>query len=172
MFVTPWACKVAAVATIMKKAIRFEKPMPTRGVDVQPAQTRLPLPRSDPQRLVGRDALDFLDLLLGLPEEEIRTDRRSQDGDDHGQVVLVPMDRRDKRRAKRGQPVDLDTEGDADVGEQGQRQPLQHADIAGVRQEHLEQQRNDPESNGEQRLVAAADQSPRSLPSRSGPRRD
>ena len=43
-----------------------------------------------------------------------------------------------------------DAESHADVGQQGQGQPLEHADVARVRKKHLQQQRDDAECRGEQ----------------------
>ena len=95
MLVTPWTCSVAAVARIMKKAIRLEKPIPTNVSMCSRRRWDFRLSWGDAQRFVGSDALDFFDFLLRLPEEQIGTDRRAQDGDDRRHVVLVPVDRRE-----------------------------------------------------------------------------
>jgi hypothetical protein len=62
------------------------------SVDAQTPQLSTRLLGRDPQGLVRPNAIDLLDLLLGLPEEEIRADDRAEDGDDRRDVFLAPVE--------------------------------------------------------------------------------
>ena len=105
----------------------------------------------------GALGLLFLDLLGALPEEQVGADGGAEDGHDHDDPALVRKAREDRMDGDLA-PVDLDAEDDGDIGEQRQGQPLQQADIAMIRHEHLQQDRDQREGDGQQVLVGAGHQ--------------
>ena len=90
MSVTPCACSVAAVVSMMNSAIRLEKPMPTSVSSRMRAICARRLLRRLVQRLGLRLFLLVLDFFVGLPEEEIGADRGAEHRDDDGEIVARP----------------------------------------------------------------------------------
>ena len=129
ILVTPCAPSVAAVVTMMKKAMRFEASHAYPGIDRDMPEGVLP--RIGAHAISGAEAqTGFLGLLRGLPEEQVGADRRAEDGDDHQQEIAVERDRGEQRRAQHFPPRHMDEEGRDDIGEQ---RPGQELEIAGIR---------------------------------------
>ena len=93
------------------------------------------------QRLVALALVHLLDLLRGLPEEEIGADGGAEDRDHHHEIIGVDDSLRPHRGEQRRAPRDLHGEGGGDIGKQRQRQEFQHRRVASIGQEHLEQGR-------------------------------
>jgi hypothetical protein len=92
MSVIPCAFRVAAVVSMMKRAMRFERPMPTSVSSRMRAICRGRLLGRVDQRLgLGIFPLIF-DLFARLPEEEIGADGGAKDGDDDGQIITRQID--------------------------------------------------------------------------------
>jgi hypothetical protein len=98
----------------------------------------------------------LLDFLRALPEEQVRADGRAEHGDDQGERIARQLEARQQRPLHDFPPVDMHREGDADIGEQREGQPLQHVDVAVIGNEH----RPDEAAQREQdriKVLAAAD---------------
>ena len=87
MSVTPCACSVAAVVSMMNSAMMFEAPMPTRVSSRMRAIWRGACVGRLDQRLGLGIFFLVLHLLAGLPEEQVGADRGAEHGDDHGQIA-------------------------------------------------------------------------------------
>src|SRR5450631_664214 len=61
-------------------------------------------------------AFDFLDLLRSLPKEQVWADRRTEDGDQRGEVFWCKPYRRNERLLQRRGPWHVDDECGHDVG--------------------------------------------------------
>ena len=85
MSVLPLAFRVTAVVSMMKKATRLEKPMPTQVSQPMRPSSRGGLFRMVEQRPGLGIGLLVLDLLRALPEEQVGADGGAEDGDDQGQ---------------------------------------------------------------------------------------
>ena len=102
------------------------------------------------RRLLGRAnraacasgaSLLVLDLLGRLPEEEVGADRRAEHRDDGDDVLRVSTRAAARQARARPRPSGHDDEHRRDIGEQRQRQPFQHRDVARIADEDLEQAR-------------------------------
>ncbi|OJU14583.1 MAG: hypothetical protein BGN95_04530 [Sphingomonas sp. 66-10] len=102
-----------------------------------------------------RASAHILDLLGGLPEEEIGTDRRPEDADDHHRGGAVEADMRQKRLAHCHTPIDMHDEQHGDIGKQRKCQPFQIEDIAMIRHEHLQEERCGNEQRGHEMAIEA-----------------
>jgi len=69
----------------------------------------------------------LLDLLGGLPEEEIGRDRGPQDAHECGEVAVGPLNARGHGGDQDSLPVRSGQERGQDVGEQDEREPLEDA---------------------------------------------
>ena len=90
----PCSFSVTAVATTMHSAITFEKVMPTTVSCLMRDRCSAHVFGVLAQLPRVRPAVAVLDFLRGLPEEQVRADRRAEHGDHHRRVVL----RREARR--------------------------------------------------------------------------
>src|SRR5207244_1735930 len=87
---------------------------------------------------LGRvDAL-VLGLFRGLPEKQIRADRRAQDSDDGDDIILLPYDAGYQRAIEYLAPRYAHHEHRRDISEERQGQPFQEDDVALVAGENLE----------------------------------
>ncbi len=127
------------------------------GIDADPLELGARLLGRALQRPGMRRLLDLLDLLLGLPEEEIGTDRGAQDRHQRSQIRGRPGDPRDDQAMPDNAPRHVDDERHRDIGEQRHGQPFEHRDIARITRERLEQHRHQPEG-GHIEERGAADQ--------------
>ena len=84
--------------------------------------------------------LDLLHLLRALPEEQVGADGGAEHGHDQGGRVAGELQARRDGGPGHLQPGRMDREDHGHIGEQGQGQPLQEADIAVVRHEDLQAQ--------------------------------
>ena len=87
----------------------------------------------------------LLDFLAGLPEEQVRRDRRAEEGDEDADIGRVEPDRRDQRARQDLDDVGPGEQGSRDVGKQGQGQPLEDLLDEAVAAEDL--QPNDPQAD-------------------------
>ncbi len=87
MSVTPWACRVAAVVDDDEQGDEVGEAHADVGVDADAAELGRRLLGRALQRLGVGALLDLLDLLLGLPEEQVGADRGAEDRDHHGEIV-------------------------------------------------------------------------------------
>ena len=93
-----------------------------------------------------------------LPEEEIRTDRRTEDANDHGGGAEIQRQLRPHRSQSHFSPRDLDREQDGGIGQQRKRQPLQEKHVAVIRHKNLKQQRYNDKNSGHEVAIKAADE--------------
>jgi len=100
----------------------------------------------------------LLYLLRCLPEKQIGADRGAENRDQRGQIVALEGERRRQQRAQHLAPGNLHREHRADISEQGQRQPFQHAHIADIRNEHLQQHGHRAKGHYPQGMRAAGQQ--------------
>ena len=107
------------------------------------------LSRRFENRLRGRVFLDVLDLFRRLPEKEIGADRRAEDGDDHGEIGGRPFDMRNDEMVGDRSPWHANDEHRGDIGQQREREPAQHGDVARVAHEDFEEH----DQNGERRHI-------------------
>ncbi len=124
MSVLPWAWRVSAVARITKNITRFEEKVPK---PMSSFRSTISLSVA-PWRQLGGDAahgLLLLDLLGGLPEEEIGADRRPQQGHQGGPAVLRLRQGRDERVVEDLPPVGMEEQRRDDVGDEDEGQPLE-----------------------------------------------
>ena len=105
-----------------------------------------------------RRAAHVLDLLRGLPEEEIGADRRAEDAHHHRRRGGIEREARPDRAKRHLAPGNMDREQHRGVGEQRKGQPLQVGDIAVVGDEHLQQQRQEHEEQRHQAPIDAGDE--------------
>ena len=137
--------------------------------DIRPRAAQLALEgaaRPIAQLVIQR--LVRLDLLRRLPEKEIRTDSRPEDGDEGKEIVLRERDLRKQRPLQHVAPVRLREERRDDVCEEYERQPLEDPEEHRVRAEHEKEQNDAGEHRHE---VAALDvvsiSAPAAIPERS-----
>ena len=139
MLVTPLAFSTAAVVRMMKKAMPFESSMPSDGVGPDARELGISAALGLlAQRPVALALVHLLDLLGGLPEEQIGADGGAEHGDHHHEIIGVDGRLRPHCGDQRRAPWDVHGEGGRDIGEQRQRQEFQHRRIAAVGQEDLE----------------------------------
>ena len=100
----------------------------------------------------------FLGLLRSLPEEEIRADGGSEDGNDGEEKVAIERYRWNEGRDEHLAPRDLNAECGDDVDQQHQRQELQEAGVAVIGDENLCKQAGEPESESIEKRGAANDE--------------
>src|SRR6218665_1666033 len=103
-------------------------------------------------------AMLFLDLLTGLPEEEIGADRRAEDRDERGRIGGVELDIGYHHRPERLAPGDMDDEQHRDIGEEGERRPFEDRGIARIAEPDLEDDAENAEQQGVERGIAAGEQ--------------
>ncbi len=154
----PAACSVAAALTMMKSAIRFEKPMPMYVSILIRRRCRRAVSGACVSGAAAGSGIDLLDFLRRLPEEEIGADRRAEQRDDDGQRFAGQREPRPDDAGERLAPRYGDREHHGDVRQQRERQPLEVADVALVGQEHLQQQAGDAEDDRMAVLGAADDE--------------
>src|SRR6185295_1158095 len=66
----------------------------------------------------------FFNFLIGLPEEEIGRDRRSENCNHGCEICSLKMNGRDERSLQDFTPIGLSEERGSDVGKKGERQPF------------------------------------------------
>ena len=103
------------------------------------------------------DAL-VLGFLRGLPEEQIGRDRGAEDGDDGGEIIGAPGQARNEDAGERLAPGNLGKGERRDIGEQAERQPFQHRDVAFVIEKYLRRHRRHAEQQHIDDAVAADQQ--------------
>src|SRR5205085_2174746 len=81
----------------------------------------------------------LLHVMACLPEKHVRSDGGPEDGDQSRDVILLETDRRNERRIEHSRPVRLNKECNRDVGQQGQREPLEDTRNEPVGAEYLQQ---------------------------------
>ena len=136
MAVTPSACKVAAVVTMMARPTSTATPMPiTVSSRMRSSAARACSGARSSGSRRGMHAL-VLHLLRRLPEQQEGRERRAEDGDHRRDPALVRRQARHEA-ARHAAPLDAGERGGGEIGEQRERGPFQDGDIARVAQEHL-----------------------------------
>ena len=120
MFVLPCACGAAGGELLGRRAAAFSQVASLRSL--------------------------LLDLLRRLPEKQIRRDRRAENRHQHREERSRPLDVRNQRGAERKPPVHVRDKRGQHIGEQHEREPLEHARDRAVRGPH--QQHDDDDAVG------------------------
>jgi hypothetical protein len=94
----------------------------------------------------------------GLPKEEIWTDRRAEDANDHGGGIEVEGEFRPHGAQRHFRPGNIYGEKDGGIGQQRKRQPFQEKDVSVIRHENLKQKRYSHKNRGHEVAIGAADQ--------------
>jgi hypothetical protein len=115
------------------------------GVDLDAAQVA---PHRGGAVLGAGRRLRVFHLLSGLPEEEVWADRRAEHRHHGQQHRMRGRQLRLHDRARDLPPVEPQREGHRHVRQQRQRQPLEPAHVALVRQPHLQRQAEHAEGGG------------------------
>ena len=102
--VTLFAWSVAAAVIMIASAIKLEMPMPTKVSDRSGAGLRA-LFGSAFQNLAVRHSPDILRFLRCLPEEKVWADCGAEHRDHGGQVILIPMNRREDKAGQSLAPI-------------------------------------------------------------------
>jgi hypothetical protein len=110
------------------------------------------------QRASAGTFLRVLDLLLGLPEEQVWADRGAHHGDDRHQIFRLERQRRPSDGPGHLTPCDIHNEGADHVAEQRQTPPFEDGDIACVPGEDLQPGRQHAEQHDIQQCGAADQQ--------------
>ena len=118
--------------------------MPTM-VSVRMRASSAPASRGAMQSGLDVTPVLLFDLLAGLPEEEVGTDRRAEDGDHRHCMRAVEDELRDDRAGECGPPRHVCAEHDSDVGEQRERRPFEHGGVACVAHQHFKEDADEPE---------------------------
>jgi hypothetical protein len=108
----------------------------------------------DQRLLVGIDALVF-GLFGRLPEKQVGRDRRAEYRDQRGEKSRVPGDAWYQHAPQGLAPRHFHDREYGDIGEQAERQPLQHVHIALVAHEDLHHDRAEPEHDHVEKAGAA-----------------
>ena len=102
--------------------------------------------------------------LRRLPEEEVRTDRRPENGNDHLRLVR-PQRGTGREAARQFQPTDADDKKGRYIGEENKGEPFEDGNIARVLEEELHRHACRPEEDDEKRWTATGEK-PDDLPHR------
>ena len=120
---------------------RVREDHPDRGVDLDAVELGDAASGELAKRAMRLALVHLLDLLRGLPEEQIGADGGAEHGDHHQEIIGIDVRLRPHGRQQRRAPRDLHREGGRDVGEQRQRQEFQDRRIAAIGDEDLQQGR-------------------------------
>ena len=124
------------------------------------------------EKRLGRRVLPLvLDLLRGLPEEQVGADRRAEHGHEHGEIAPRPFDMRHDKVERDRPPGHADDKHRGDIGEQGKREPAQHGSITRVAHENFHERDHDGEGGDVEPLRARQNAIQAPPPSRRDPRR-
>ena len=92
-----------------------------------------------------------LHLSPGLPEEEVRVDRRAKDGDHDADVRGVEADRREQTAAQDSRGIGMSEHSRHDVGEQRQGEPLENPGDLVIARDDLEHEHGGGDPDDEDR---------------------
>ncbi len=110
------------------------------GVDFDAAEIGCRLHGGIADRPGSGVAALLFDFLRRLPEKQIRADGSAENRDDRRDIVGMQRNRWQERLLQHGPPRNPRDKRHADIGEQGQGQPLQDAHVALVRDVYLQTQ--------------------------------
>ncbi len=110
------------------------------------------------ERLRAEFFMFVLCLFGGLPEEQVRADRRPQHRDDRDDIVLLPGNARHEGAVRDFAPRHVDDENSRDIGEERERRPFEDRGIALVAREYLEPRAEDRKEDNVEMCRSANDE--------------